>query len=150
MSFKSTLLTAVAALSLATTAFGGDTILVHDPYIRATSAKAKSAAAFMTLENTGTRDDRLIGVGSDIAKRVELHTHAENAEGVMRMMMIQGGVALPAGARHSLQRGGDHVMFMGLDRGLAQGEVISLTLTFENAGEVTLEVPVDNLRKPGQ
>jgi len=31
---------------------------------------------------------------------------------------------------------------------LAQGDVISITLTFENAGDVTVDVPVDLTRKP--
>jgi copper(I)-binding protein len=44
---------------------------------------------------------------------------------------------------HALKRGGDHVMFMGLTRSLEHGDMIDLTLTFENAGQVVLTVPID-------
>lgn len=150
MSFKSTFLAAAAALSLATVAFAGDTIMVGDPYARSSTSKSTSGAAFMVLKNTGTQDDRLIGARADIAKRVELHTHIEDANGVMQMIHIEGGIPLPAGQEHGLKRGGDHVMFMGLTQALEQGDTISLTLTFEKAGDVTIEVPVDQTRKPGQ
>ena len=146
MSFKSTMLAAVAALFLTAPAFAGDTIMVHDPYIRSSAPTATTGAAFMTLMNTGSQDDRLIAVRSGIAKKVELHTHMESANGVMQMMMIEGGIAIPAGGEHRLMRGADHVMFMGLGQSLTQGETISLTLTFEQAGDVIVEVLVDHKR----
>ena len=150
MSFKSTLLAAAAALSFATAAFAADAIAIHDPYARSSTSKSTSGAAFMMLSNGGDQDDRLIGARSDIAKKVELHTHKEDANGVMKMMQIEGGIALPAGSEHSLQRGGDHVMFMGLTRPMVQGEVFTVILTFEKAGDIAIEVPVDLTRKPGQ
>lgn len=150
MSFKSKLLAAAAAAMLiSTAAFAGDTIMVHDPYVRSSTSKSTSGAAFMVLKNTGTEDDRLIGAQASIAKKVELHTHMEDANGVMKMMEIEGGIAIAAGEQHMLMRGGDHVMFMGLNEALVQGDVISLTLTFENAGDITVDIPVDHARKPG-
>jgi hypothetical protein len=150
MSFKSKLMAAAAAVMLiSTSAFAGQTIMVHDPYVRSSTAKSTSGAAFMVLKNTGTEDDRLIGVRASIAKKVELHTNIENPNGVMQMMKIEGGIAIAAGDQHMLARGGDHVMFMGLTEALVQGEAISLTLTFEKAGDITVKVPVDHARKPG-
>jgi len=150
MSFKSTILAAAAAVSLATMSFAGDAITVHDPYARSSTAKSTSGAIFMILANQGAQDDRLIDVRSDVAKKVELHTHVENGDGVMQMMQVKEGFAIPAGGEHMLKRGGDHVMLMGLTQPLKQGEIISLTLTFEKAGDVTIEVPVDLTRKPGE
>lgn len=147
MSIKSFALAAAAAVSLAIPAYAGE-ITVQDPYARASSMMSKSGAAFMILKNGGAEDDRLIAVASDVAERVELHTHIQNAEGVMRMVRVEDGFPVPAGGMHALQRGGDHVMFLGLQRPLAQGDVIELTLTFEKAGDVTVEVPVDLERKP--
>ncbi|MCF6233327.1 MAG: copper chaperone PCu(A)C [Rhodobacteraceae bacterium] len=149
MSFKSKLMAATAAAILvSTSAFAADTIMVHDPYVRSSTAKSTSGAAFMVLKNTGTVDDRLIGARASIAKKVELHTHMENSDGVMHMMEIEGGIPIAAGDQHMMVRGGDHVMFMGLSEALIQGDVISLTLTFEKAGDVSVEVPVDHARKP--
>ncbi len=149
MSFKSTLLVAAATLSFASPALAcSHLITVEDPFARSSTAMAVSGAAFMTLINNGSEDDRLIAASSDIAKRIELHTHIESAEGVMRMVHVEEGFVIPAGGSHALARGGDHVMFMGLTKPLAQGDMISLTLTFEQAGDVMVEVPVDLIRKP--
>ncbi len=63
------------------------------------------------------------------------------------MRPIDGGIAVPAGGSHALKRGGDHVMFMGLDAPFEEGSTISVTLTFEKAGDVVVELPVDNDRK---
>ncbi|WP_116130947.1 copper chaperone PCu(A)C [Tropicimonas sp. IMCC34043] len=139
--------TAVATvLSLALPALAD--IEIRDPYARAAMANAKSGAAFMEIVNTGPEDDRLIGADSDIAMKVELHTHIEDANGVMKMIQVEEGFPVPAGESHMLQRGGDHVMFMGLTRPMADGTEVAVTLHFEKAGDVTIEVPVDLQRQP--
>jgi copper(I)-binding protein len=67
----------------------------------------------------------------------------------MRMVEVEDGIEVPAGGETMLQRGGLHVMMMGLTRPLNQGDQIELTLTFEKAGDVTLTLPVDNERMDG-
>lgn len=146
MSFKSALLAAVAAITFALPAAAGGDIMVMDPYARAASASAKSGAAFMMIHNHGTTDDRLIGAASPAAKRVELHTHVEE-DGVMRMIHVEEGFALPADGMIMMQRGGQHVMFMGLTEPFEQGKMVPVTLIFETAGEIEIEVPVDLTRK---
>ena len=147
MSLKSTLFAAAAALSFAMPALAGD-IMVEDAYARTSTMMSKSGAAFMVLMNHGDEDDRLVGATSDVAKRVELHTHKEDANGVMQMLKVEEGFPIPAGGMHALARGGDHVMFMGLNRQLEQGDIVTVTLSFEKAGDMTIEVPVDLERKP--
>jgi len=148
MSVKSRIAAVFAATLLTTTAVLADGIMVKDPYARSSRPNAPVGGVFMTLMNHTGQDDRLIGARSDLAKRVELHTHIDKGEGVMQMVEIEGGIALPAGGMHGMKRGGDHVMLMGLTQPLVQGEMISLTLEFEKAGDVTVEVPVDSERKP--
>ncbi len=97
----------------------------------------------MVIHNDGKTDDRLVSASSDAAARVELHTHLEQDDGVMRMMEAENGFAVPAGGSHSLARGGDHVMFMGLTDSWKQGDLIPLTLVFERGGELALEIAVD-------
>lgn len=123
-------------------------IHIHDPFARVSSIMAQSGAAFMMIENRGDSDDRLMAARSDVAARVELHTHVEDDQGVIRMIEVAEGFAIPAGGGHGLYRGGDHVMFMGLTRQLAHGDVVEVTLVFENAGEIVIEVPVDLERQP--
>ncbi|MDJ0994815.1 MAG: copper chaperone PCu(A)C [Dinoroseobacter sp.] len=146
MSFKSLFLGSAAAF-LTLPAFAGD-ITVTDAYARAASPVAKTGAAFMVIENAGPEEDRLIEARSDIAVRVELHTHLSDGNGVMRMIEVKDGFAVPAGGKHMLQRGGDHVMFMGLNGPLEDGDSIAVTLVFERAGEVEVEIPVDLKRMP--
>ncbi len=147
MSFKSIVIAAAASLTLAGAAFADmSKIMVDDAYARASNKMA--GAAFMALVNHTDEDDRLIGASTDVAKRVELHTHMDMGDGVMKMMHVEEGFAIAAGETHMLQRGGDHVMLMGLNQELKQGDTITLTLTFEKAGDMVIEVPVDLARKP--
>ncbi len=150
MSFRTLALSTAAALALTLPALAEEAkIVVEDAYARSAMRSASSGAAFMVLMNRGEADDRLVDVRSDIARRVELHTNISDANGVMKMVRIEGGIAIPAGGRHALARGGDHVMFMGLKEPLEQGGTVPLTLVFEKAGEIEIEVPVDMSRKPG-
>ena len=147
MSFKTTFLAAVAASGLALPALAAD-IMVQDPYARSSAMMATSGAAFMQIMNHSDADDRLIGAASPAADMVQLHTHKEDDNGVMRMIHVEEGFALAAGETLMLARGGKHVMFMGIKEPFEQGAVIPLTLTFEKAGEINVDVPVDLERKP--
>ncbi len=138
-------LLAAAALSLLAPAAIAQDIVIEDPYARASRPGAPTGAIFMVIQNTGDTPDRLVGAASPVAKRVELHTHIED-NGIMRMREIEGGIEIPAGGTHVLQRGGDHVMLMGLTETLEDGLTVEVTLTFESAGDITATVPVDNAR----
>lgn len=145
MSLKTTILAAVAA-ALPATAFAD--MLIEDAYARVSSNMAMSGAAFMAVTNPTDQDDRLVSSSSDIAQRVELHTHIQDTGGVMRMVEIEDGIELPAGETVLLERGGLHVMFMGLNETLEHGDEVEVTFTFETADPVTMMIPVDLERMP--
>jgi copper(I)-binding protein len=117
--------------------------VVEEPFLRSSLPTSTSAAVFMVLRNQTGSDDRLIGARSALSGQVTLHSHSEDANGVMRMGQIEGGVPLADGETHAFARGGDHLMFTGLDAPLAQGQLVAVTLEFERAGEVEIIVPVD-------
>lgn len=123
---------------------------IHDVYARSNGQEGGSGAVFLMIHNNTETDDRLVAVTAPVAQKAELHTHVESADGVMQMQAIEGGVALPAGEMHEFARGGDHVMLLGLTQALKDGDTFPLTLTFEQAGEITVEAVVDNARKPGE
>jgi copper(I)-binding protein len=79
---KKTLLT-TALLSAMTTASYAH-MMIKDAYALAASPNAKAGAAFMEITNHSETADRLVAARSDVAARVELHTHIEK-DGVMRM-----------------------------------------------------------------
>lgn len=139
---------AVCALFLFSAPLAAEGIMVDDAYIRSSTAKSTSGAAFMVVMNHSGADDRLIGASSDVADKVELHSHRSDDNGIMRMGEIEGGVAIAADEMHAFKRGGDHLMFMGLKEPLVQGAMVPVTLEFENAGAVEVEVMVDQDRKP--
>ena len=139
MNMKSVLSTA-ALLGVCASATLAD-VVVTDAYAR--SSNAKAGAAFMVIENTGDAADHLLEVRSEAAARVELHTHRMSADGVMSMVHVEDGFALAPGKTLVLERGGDHVMFMGLTAPWADGDSVAVTLVFEQAGAVEIEVPVD-------
>ncbi len=78
--------------------------------------------------------------------RPELHTHIME-DGIAKMREVEGGIPVLAGEMTMLQRGGFHVMLMGLTQPLTHGETITITLVFEKAGEIVIEVPIDNERQ---
>ncbi|MDO5528164.1 MAG: copper chaperone PCu(A)C [Paracoccus sp. (in: a-proteobacteria)] len=122
----------------------GAMLAVSEAYAR--SANPASGAAFMLIANHGPQSCVLTEVRSDVAERVELHTHQEDAQGVMRMTEIEGGIEIAAGKEAVLERGGDHVMLLGLHAPLAQGDQFTATLDFGDCGEVELDLEVDNER----
>jgi copper(I)-binding protein len=139
-----------AALLLATPAAADLGVLgdlrVTTPMLRATAPNAPVAGGFVRLENTGQTDDTLVAaaIAGGVASRVELHAMEMN-DGVMSMSEVEGGIAIPAGETVTLMPGGLHIMLMGLNVPLTEGESHEVTLTFEEAGEITLDMPVRGL-----
>ena len=131
---------AALALTLSAAPLAAE-MVVGEGYARASNTRA--GAAFLTVENTGETADRLVDVRSDAAQRVELHVHRMNAEGVMSMAHAEEGFEVAAGETLVLERGGKHVMFLGLSESWEQGDSVELTLVFETAGEVEVTLPVD-------
>ncbi|MBY4893219.1 copper chaperone PCu(A)C [Rhodobacteraceae bacterium N5(2021)] len=145
MTFKTTLLaTAFAVLP----ALASAQMVIEDAYARSASPLAQSGAAFMTIFNPTDVDDRLIAAESTAAERLELHTHIQEDSGIMRMVEVEEGFAIPAGETITLQRGGLHVMMLGLTEPLVQGEEIEVTFTFEHAEPLTHTIIIDNERQP--
>ena len=130
----------VAAPALAHDTKVGDLTITH-PYARASAGPVKNGAAYFTVKNAGGGDDRLVGVKTSVAAKAELHTHLHDG-GVMKMRPVEGGIPVPAGGEAVLEPGGHHVMLMGLNGPLFEGETIQLDLTFEKAGGVTIDVEV--------
>ena len=142
LSFRAAIAASLFALTTLPT-FAHDGVHIDGAYARFMPG-AKSGAAFFTIENHATVDEKLLSVSSDVANKTELHTHKGDANGMMQMLPIEGGIAIAPGQTHELKRGGDHVMMMDLMTIPKDGDTIHLILTFEHAGTVEVDVPVDN------
>jgi copper(I)-binding protein len=119
------------------------------PVILVAGKSAKSVGGFLVIENTSDQTERLISANSDIARKTELHTHIIEND-VARMRKVEGGFEIEAGGVRVLKRGGDHIMLMGLTEVPAVGDTVSLTLEFENAGEVVVSFEVMDAVKAGE
>lgn len=126
-----------AAINLPTLASAE--VVVTDPWARASILASRPGAAYLTLESD--IDDRLIAIETPAAGRVMLHGTETDAGGVSRMAHIEA-IDLPRGTSITLAPGGMHLMLMGLAGKLEEGSNFPLTLTFESAGEIAVEVPV--------
>ena len=140
--FLGALLAAATAFPAAAHEFKAGDLTIDHPYARASAGPARNGAAYLTIRNDGTAADRLVGGAADVADKVELHTHINDA-GVMRMREVEGGIEVPPGEAVAMKPGGLHVMFFGLKQPLKEGESFPLTLTFERAGSVEVTVQVE-------
>ena len=120
--------------------YGKGDLQVRHPWTRATPPGAKVAAAYLEIRNSGSRPDRVIGASTPEAERVELHIMS-TAGGVMKMREMPD-FEVPARQRLVLQPGGSHLMIVGPRRPFAKGDRIPLTLRFERAGELAIELEV--------
>ena len=139
-------LTAPAALAAfvlsALPGFAAD-IMVEDAYAR--SSNPKVGGVFFVMRNPSAEPVKLVDARSNVARKTELHTHLMQ-DGIARMRQVES-IEIPAQGMAPLQRGGDHVMLMGLTAPLAQGASFPLTLVFDDGTEQVVEVTVDNERQ---
>jgi copper(I)-binding protein len=115
-------------------------LTIDRPWARASIGAARAGAAYLTIVNRGAAIDRLVSVAASLAKRAGLHSTL-NEGGVMKMRPA-GPMEIPPGIALELEPGGLHVMLMGLQAPLVEGESFALTLTFERAGAVEVTVPI--------
>jgi copper(I)-binding protein len=114
---------------------------IKQPWARATAAGQPNGAGYLEVDNTGSTPDRLVGVRSDAAERMELHTMVMEG-GTAQMRQVEGGIEVPAGGKAVLAPGGFHVMFIKLKAPFTAGGSVPIVLEFEKAGEVPVTLDV--------
>ena len=116
---------------------------VIDAWARATPGNPdENSAAYAVLRNTGSEADRLVGASVDasVARTAEIHQTVREGDS-MRMEEVEGW-DIPAGGSLELMPGANHVMLMMLAAQFVPGEVITVTLEFERAGFVDVQVTI--------
>ena len=142
---KSILLAAAFALTV-NSAFAAEykagSIQIKDPWARATPKGSEVAGGYMTLTNTGTEPDRLIGGSNAFAGKFEIHEMSMDG-GVMKMRMMPKGIGIKPGQTVEFKPGSYHLMFVGLKQPFEKGKRVKGTLQFEKAGTVDVEYAVE-------
>lgn len=131
------LLLSWAASTIAAQAAGASATGV---WARATPGAATTGAIYLTLENTGSDPDRLLGATTPVAASVQFHSNM-NDNGVMKMEMMDG-IDVPPGATVVLKPSNTHLMLPSIAHPLKEGETFPLRLQFQKAGAVTVDVHV--------
>jgi len=137
--------TVVAVWAVAWPALAQESVRVFDAWARASVLASRPGAAYVTIESVS--DDTLMGASTPVAKQVMIHAVEKDGD-VSRMKHIET-LELPAGERVTLAPGGMHLMLMGLQDKLSEGTTFPMTLSFETAGKVTVEVSVLGIAAEG-
>lgn len=139
--------------SSATTA-GSGSLTVTDVWARESAMVSGDGAAYFTITNgTGAEDElTAVSVPSAVAGTAQMHETVESSgdmssgttmagSGMMTMREVES-VPVPAGGTVMFAPGGYHVMLVELVKPLEVGTSVPLTLTFKDAGEVTVSAEV--------
>ncbi|MDX1513533.1 MAG: copper chaperone PCu(A)C [Gammaproteobacteria bacterium] len=118
----------------------GGPVHVMSPWTRALPPVSENGAVYLTLRSHGGVPDRLTGASSPMAKRVEIHSHA--MEGGMMVMRPVESVEIPPDEYVKFEPGGNHLMLIGLEQPLVEGDQFPLTLEFERGSPLEVTVTV--------
>ncbi len=139
---------AVLGLLLALPAQAEDVTLgalkISAPWARATPKGASIGGGYMKVANTGSTPDRLLGGAAEFSNRVEFH-EMSMAGGVMKMRAMPNGIEIKPGQTIEFKPGSYHLMFVGLKKGLENGQHVKATLQFEKAGKVEVDFTVEGI-----
>jgi periplasmic copper chaperone A len=122
---------------------GGGTpdVRISDAWARETVAGQSGTAGYMTIENRGSGDERLLGISAPPPVKATLH-ETTMSNGVSSMRPVESGIAIPASKTIQFKPGGAHVMISGLTKPLRAGETLKLILRFQRSGENQVEFTV--------
>ena len=116
-------------------------LIITQPWARASAAPHAPVAAYLAIGNRGAEQDRLVSLAAPVAARVELHSH-KIIDNVVRHRLLDA-IEITSGETTALRPGGLHIQLVGLKTPLREGQTFPLTLTFEKAGSIVVEVVVE-------
>jgi copper(I)-binding protein len=137
---KLSLLIAGLMMSAGALAGSADQVTVHEPYVRLAPPNAPATGAFMVIRNGGSKDIKVLKAANPVSKVTELHTHL-NDNGVMKMRPVPA-IDIKAGGEAVLKPGGLHVMMIDLQVPMKEGDVVPITLTFEDGSSKQVDAKV--------
>jgi copper(I)-binding protein len=121
---------------------------LFEGWAAASPAGAPNGAAYGFVANFSSEPDTLLSASTDGADMAEVHEMKVGANDVMQMSPVEGGLMIPAQGFQELKQGSYHIMLMNLKKPLVAGESLDLTLTFKNAGEIKVIVPIKDMTQP--
>ncbi len=138
------LLKLTASLVFAATLLVAGDIKVENPFAKEVAPNMKNSAAFMTIKNTSDKKISLVTARNDSSAITELHTHGKK-DGMMVMYKVEK-IEIPAHGEALLKPMGLHVMLIGLNKQLKEGDTVNIELVFDNGESVKVAAPVKKLQ----
>lgn len=152
-------LSLIILITFLVTACGSGELAVNDAWARPALA-GQTGAVYFVIDNPGEADT-LLSVRTDASASTEMHmsmmvsndssdqnmdsmsdSSMGDMSGEVMTMVQQDNVPVPAKGKVAFEPGGLHVMLLGLKDNLVEGQTIEVTLNFEKAGPITVQVPV--------
>ena len=118
--------------------------VVSDVWARPTPPLTGAAAFFLEIANEGAEVERITAVSSPGCAETLVHTTAID-DGVATMARAEdAGLTIEPGERLLMEPLGLHVMCLGPEEPLVDGETFELTIEFDPAGAVTATGAIEN------
>jgi len=137
---KFSLLLVSLMVSAGALAAAADMVTVNEPYVRLAPPNAPATAAFMVIKNAGDKDVKVVKADSPASKVTELHTHL-NENGVMKMRPV-AAIDVKSKGEAVLKPGGLHVMLIDMKAPMKEGDVVPITLTFDDGSSKKIDAKV--------
>lgn len=137
---KLSLLAASLMFSAGVLAGAADHVSVQDPYVRLAPPNAPATGAFMVIKNNGDKDVKVVKADNPVSKVTELHTHL-NEGGVMKMRPVPS-IEVKAKGEAVLKPGGLHVMMIDIKTPMKEGDVVPITLSFDDGSTKQVDAKV--------
>jgi copper(I)-binding protein len=137
---KFSLLLVSLMVSAGALAAAADMVTVDEPYVRLAPPNAPATGAFMVIKNAGDKDVKVVKADNPASKATELHTHL-NENGVMKMRPV-AAIDVKSKGEAVLKPGGLHVMLINLNAPMKEGDVVPITLTFDDGSSKKVDAKV--------
>lgn len=147
MKVKALLAAALIALTptwAAAHEFVSEAVHIDHPWSRPTPPGTPMGVGYLVIKNTSDADITLVGAQTPRAASVSIHESMMH-DGMMSMKPLKAGLLIPAGETVELKPHGYHLMLEKLNGPLQEGESIPLTLEFDGAEALDVELTVEPL-----
>ena len=118
------------------------TLQISRPWARTESADALMGAGFFTVANPDVEHDRLLSASSPKAGKIEIQAIKVVGPGI-RMQAVEAGLRVPKLTTLVLKPRGYHLLMLDLPAPWPIGSKVPVSLDFEKAGRIEVELPVE-------
>lgn len=125
--------------------FQAGSLVVSHVWAHENPPSSHANAVYLTVVNDGLEADRLMGVEGDFFHSAEFQAPVVDEDGVLRTKSLSA-IEIGPGQSLTFQPGGVQILLVGLQTSFFEGDHFHLSLLFERAGRLEVEVEVEGLQ----